>query len=290
METSIQTESVTFRSLGDAIAGVLYLPAGAGPFPALIICHGALEHKEPYFELCKYLASRGVAALAVDMHGHGESAGERYHVDMREWVADIRAAVSLLQEHTSIRSRGIGAFGLSSGATAILEAALVEPRLHALISLDATVRNTMDFVDNLVFQTLTLTGKIKQALTGHDLQVSVKRMLHGARVAVDEEANRRFLSDQHFLEGLKHFPFPGAAPSWSVDTIRRVSRITAPTLVVHGAEDQVEPPETARMLYEALTCEKALCVIPGNGHIGHLDRRRDKVMKLTADWALQYLR
>lgn len=289
MEKRMRSEHITFRSLGDAIAGVLFAPEEEGHFPALIICHGALEHKEPYFELCRYLAGRGVAALAIDMHGHGESEGEPYRVEMREWVADIRAAIGFLQEHTSIRSRGIGAFGLSSGGTAILEAALVEPRLRALVPLDATVRNTMPFFENAAFQALTLAGRVVRAMAKRDLRVSVAWMLRGMEVAVDADVNRQFLSDPHFVEGVRRFPFPGASQSWSVDTLKRVGRITAPTLVLHGAEDRVEPPETARLLYKALTCEKELEIIPGNGHAGHLDRHKDRVMNLTAAWALRHL-
>ena len=73
-------EAVTFRSLGDTLVGVLFLPDSPGPYPTLIISHGELAHKEIYFELCEFLAGRGVAALVMDMHGHGQSEGERFHV------------------------------------------------------------------------------------------------------------------------------------------------------------------------------------------------------------------
>ena len=68
-----------------------------------------------------------------------------------------------------------------------------------------------------------------------------------------------------------------------------LSSIDVPTLVLWGEDDKLDPPETARMLYAALLCKKALHIIPGNGHVGHLDRNRDKVFALTSDWALQNL-
>jgi hypothetical protein len=43
------------------------------------------------------------------------------------------------------------------------------------------------------------------------------------------------------------------------------------------------------MLHDALTCPKEIHIIPGNGHIGHLDRHREKVMDLTSGWALRHL-
>src|SRR5437667_6021771 len=113
----LSKETVVIHSLGESLAGVLFLPETSGAAPALILCHGAGEFKENYFELCEFLAERGVAALALDMHGHGESGGERFHVKIAEWVADIHAALDFLCEHPRIDSESIGAFGLSSGGT-----------------------------------------------------------------------------------------------------------------------------------------------------------------------------
>lgn len=130
---NVATEPVTLRSLGESLAGVLYLPARPRPAPALIVCHGTAEFKEHYRDLCQFVAAAGVACLALDMHGHGASGGERFHVQMTEWVADVRAAVDFLGTRPEIAPEQIGAFGLSSGGTAILEAALVDPRLRALV-------------------------------------------------------------------------------------------------------------------------------------------------------------
>ena len=92
-----KTESVRFRSLGDELVGKLFRPAAGTPAPTLIVCHGAGEFKENYFEMCEVLAGRGVASLALDMHGHGESGGERYFLKIKDWVADIRAAIGFFQ-------------------------------------------------------------------------------------------------------------------------------------------------------------------------------------------------
>ena len=56
-----------------------------------------------------------MAVLAIDTHGHGESRGERFHVNMSEWVADIQAAIMFLESRAEIDSNRIGAFGFSSG-------------------------------------------------------------------------------------------------------------------------------------------------------------------------------
>ncbi|HTD66417.1 MAG TPA: alpha/beta fold hydrolase, partial [Candidatus Limnocylindria bacterium] len=152
-------ESVALRSLGDVLSGMLFLPDSPCPTAAVIVCHGAGEFKENYFELCELLALRGVAALAIDMHGHGESSGERFCVEMRQWVPDVQAAIDFLHSHPRVDGERIGAFGLSSGGTAILETALIDRRLKALVTLDATVRNCLPIPLQFCMGLLLLAGR-----------------------------------------------------------------------------------------------------------------------------------
>lgn len=289
MTMKAHTESVCIRSLGDDLAGTLFLPNAERPVPVLIICHGAGEFKENYFELCDLLAQRGVATLAIDLHGHGQSAGERFAVDMRSWVADVRAAVDYLYHHPRIDGERIGAFGLSSGGTAILEAALVEPRLKALVALDATVRNSLNWGLTAFLKMLVGMGKLKKWLTKSDLRIPLAKLSSGLHLASDPEVQQRLEKDPRAVAAFMAFPFPSGAEAFFVDTLKRVSGIKAPTLVLWGAEDKLDPPETARLLYEALACKKQLHIIPGNGHVGHLDRNRSTVFALTAEWALTNL-
>ena len=265
------------------------MPASDMPSPALIVCHGALEFKENYFELCEFLADRAVAALAIDMHGHGESEGERFHVDMGQWVADIQAAIAFLDSHPGVDGRRIGAFGLSSGGTAILEAAWLEPKLKALIALAATVKNVAGFTETLLFRALVLLGTVKRMLTKRGLRISMLRMARRRPFASDPEVNRVITNDPHFIEAYSSFPFPGASQYLFVDTIKRVGGIAAPTLVLHGEDDRLDPVDTALALYHALTCQKEVRIIPDSGHVAHMDRHKDHVMELTANWALEHL-
>jgi uncharacterized protein len=282
-------ETVCLRPDSDTIAAELFLPAVLTEAPALIVCHGAGEFKENYFELCELLAQKGVAALAMDMHGHGESSGERYCVDMEKWVANVQIGIDFLLMHPAIDAERIGAFGLSSGGTAVLEAAVRDPRLKALVATGATVRNSLPWWATLALKFLILAGSAKKRITHRDLRISLTRITAGLQLASDPAVQRRIENDPRTRAVLTAFPFPGAAQAFFVDTLKRVSRITAPTLVVWGAEDKLDPPETARLLFDALVCKKQLHIVPGNGHAGHLDRNRRTVFALTADWALHNL-
>lgn len=282
-------ESLSFPSLGDTIQATLFTPPGPGPHPVLIITHGAGEFKENYYELSRHLIKHGIAGLTLDMHGHGSSGGRPYQIEMREWVADIRAACDFVEQQDSLDSERIGAFGLSSGGTAILEAAVIEPRLKALVTLDATIMDTLPFGISVFMRTLAFVGKVKRMLTGDDLKVSLVSMLDGLELASDPEINKRLQKDPGKLQAFMKFPLPGAVQAFVVDTVKRVPRVKIPTLVIWGEDDRLDPVSTGERLHKELTCEKQFVVVAGNGHVGHLDRNRDQVFTLTSSWLTKHL-
>ncbi|HYG24843.1 MAG TPA: alpha/beta fold hydrolase [Verrucomicrobiae bacterium] len=277
-------EPVRFISLQEEVAGVLFLPPEPAPAPVLVVCHGAGEFKENHFEMCELLAGRGVACLAIDMHGHGESGGKRFHVSMTEWVADIRAAIDFLARHPRVDPNRIAAFGLSSGGTAVLEAAVVDRRLRVLVTLDPTVYDSLPLFTGMFLRSLDFLGRVKKRFTNDDLRVSLLRFGGKSRMVSDPEIERRLRADARAREAFEAFPFPGGSEAFFVDTIERVDSITAPTLILWGAEDKLDPPSTGQRLFEALRSRKSLNIIPGNGHAGHLDRNRSRIFALTFEW------
>jgi uncharacterized protein len=285
----IVKERLSFISLGQKIVSILFLPDTHKPCPALIMCHGAMDFKENFFEFCQFLAGKGIAALAMDMHGFGESGGDRFHVVIEEWVADIRAALAALQVHRLIDEDRIGAFGFSSGGTAVLECSLIEPGIKALVTLDATVRSIAKIPELIAMEVLSAIGRIKRLLTGSSLRISLVSSCRKIEAASDPEVNSSWGKNPRVLEMWSSFPFPGIEESIVVDTIRRMNDVRVPTLVLHGGQDKIDPPDTARLLYGTLTCTKGLHIIEGNGHLGHLDRNKHTVMELTAEWALKHL-
>lgn len=50
------------------------------------------------------------------------------------------------------------------------------------------------------------------------------------------------------------------------DNLRKIARITAPVLILHGAQDTTVPPEHSQRLYAAANEPKKLVLIPGAGH------------------------
>jgi len=277
-------EDVELPSGDDNIAGRLFLPQSQGRVPVLLIAHELFGFKESYAELVEFLLKKGIAVLALDMHGHGESGGERFSFNLTEWIADIRAAIDFLETHLRIDSNRIIGFGVSSGGTAILETALFDNRMRSIIVLGVTVCNHYGFWTTLGLQFLRGFSKIYRRFAKQTLRISADHELKTMICLSDPAANARWHDTPLVREAFTSIPFPGTADSVLVDTLERAGEIRIPTLILHGAQDTIEPPSVAQLLYDRLTCEKSLQLIPDMGHLGHLDRNREKIFEHAVDW------
>jgi pimeloyl-ACP methyl ester carboxylesterase len=106
------------------LAGTLVMPAGKGPFPAVLLLNGpgqqdrdatVLGHK-PFAVIADYLARRGIASLRVDDRGVGRSQGALSELTTAVSAADAAAALSMLRGQAGIDPARVGAIGHSEGA------------------------------------------------------------------------------------------------------------------------------------------------------------------------------
>ena len=111
------------------------LPAGAGPFPAAAVVHGSgpSKREEGQF-LTSVLLRRGIAVLAYDKRGNGQSRGQ-YPGDLASpgtidvLARDAQAAVGFLAAQREIDTRRIGLAGGSQAGWIIPLAASRAPQV-----------------------------------------------------------------------------------------------------------------------------------------------------------------
>ena len=53
----------------------------ANPNAVVLLAHGAGEHSGRYAAVADWLNARGIAVIAPDHRGHGQSPGHRAHID-----------------------------------------------------------------------------------------------------------------------------------------------------------------------------------------------------------------
>ena len=110
----VSEEAVHFTSGALTLAGTLVLPEGSPPHPAVVLFHGSGPQKRNLFT-ARWFAADGIAALAYDKRGVGESSGDFRKVPFMELCDDGLAAIKYLKSRKEIDARRIGVWGLSQG-------------------------------------------------------------------------------------------------------------------------------------------------------------------------------
>ncbi len=207
------------------ISGVLNVPRGRGPFPAVVLAHGYIDpaiyvRGQGMTRERGYLAARGYVALHVDYRNHAESDDDpQYQVRMRlGYSADVINAVKALRNTRAVPIDGrVALFGRSMGGGVILKALIAEPGLVQAAATWASVSS---------IESENFNQFIRPDPADSDLRDRLFRR-HGR---------------------------PEQAPEfWRANSARpHFSRITEPLLLVHGRFDDTCPPRWATATHRAL--------------------------------------
>jgi uncharacterized protein len=110
---------------------------------AILLLHGAGDSRESLRPYAAFLVQHGYGVLALDLRGHGESAGKTNKLGW-QGTQDVGAAVTFLQGRDDVRS--IGGLGLSMGGEVLLGAAAEYPAIRAITADGATRRCTAELL------------------------------------------------------------------------------------------------------------------------------------------------
>jgi dienelactone hydrolase len=112
----------------------LHLPAGAGPFPAVVLLHTCAGIQPHIDEWARRLTAAGYAAMVVDSftpRGAKIVCGN-WAVGVGEVTADAFAALARLRARSDIDARRVAVMGFSYGAMAALRTASASTRRASL--------------------------------------------------------------------------------------------------------------------------------------------------------------
>jgi uncharacterized protein len=130
------TIAIEIPSHGSIMNGLVYRPAGAGPFPLVVLLHG-LPGNEQNMDLAQALRRAGWAVMTFDYRGNFGSQGQ-FSID--HVVEDVRSAVAYSAAPATARSwridpRRIVVIGHSMGGLAAALSAGSQPKREATILL-----------------------------------------------------------------------------------------------------------------------------------------------------------
>jgi len=169
------SKTVSYKSGDETVQGIVYTPAGKGPFPALIVIHEWWGLNDWVKDQASKLADQGYVALAVDLYrGKVATTPDMAHEIMRgvpedRAKRDLHAAFQYLASQSNVKSDRIGAIGWCMGGGYSLDVALQEPTLAADVINYGHLATDRDALKRINAPILGLFGGQDRGITPQDV-------------------------------------------------------------------------------------------------------------------------
>jgi carboxymethylenebutenolidase len=193
-------EDVTFKSGGDTVNAVAYVPDGKGRFPAVIVIHEWWGLNDWVKEQANKLADQGYLALAVDFYrGKVATTRDQAHELSRapsdRVKRDAQAAFAYLQSRPDVKKDKIGAIGWCWGGGYSLQLAIAEPTLAADVINYGDVSASPDELTKVNTPILGIFGAHDQGITPDDVkkfEANLKKLGKKADITIYPDAGHGF--------------------------------------------------------------------------------------------------
>ena len=248
-----QGEDVRFESDTITLAGTLTLPAGKGPFPAVVTISGSggqdRDENTPgpgglklgiFRVIADTLTGRGIAVLRYDDRGIAESGGNLATAGLSDLVKDVEAAVDYLRSRPEVDRTRVGLVGHSEGGIIAPIVAAEDPTIAAIVLMAGTA-SPLDSVS--VEQIVSYTRE-----TGGD-STEVAEARAGMETLAAAIREGRDIQDLDIPDQLKQL----GESKWlrehiEHDPVAKLQQVEVPVLIVNGGQDVQVAPEHAYRL------------------------------------------
>jgi uncharacterized protein len=277
------------------IAGTLTIPAGNGPFPAVLLIAGSgaadrdetiFAHK-PFLVLADHLTRKGIAVLRVDKRGVGQTTGTFRGSGIKDFASDALAGVQYLKTRPEVDGKKIGLVGHSEGGAT---ASVVAAQTHDVAYIVLLGSMGMSGYDILVLQDGTearAAGKSDEEIAlirGYSRRFYSIILEETERTAIEERARK--LQDSLTEAEKKALGWPNLGGSlslnWALNPAARemlqfdicpiLRKVSCPVLALNGSKDSQVPPKEnlggiARELKAGGNRNVTIREMPGMNHL-----------------------
>jgi carboxymethylenebutenolidase len=169
-------KQVSYKSGDETVSGMLYTPAGKGPFPALVVIHEWWGLNDWVKEQASRLAGEGYVTLAVDLYrGRVATTPEEAHELSRGLPhdradRDLLAAADYLRSLKNVNAKRVGSIGWCMGGGYSLDLALEDPRLSATVINYGRLATSPDALKKIHASILGIFGGQDRGITVSDVR------------------------------------------------------------------------------------------------------------------------
>jgi len=226
------------------LAGMLFIPDGEGPFPAVVIIHGSRESyrdRNWYLTLSSYMQKNGVAVLLPDKRGCEKSEGDWRTSSFEDLATDTLAAVDFMKSQDIVEVSRIGIIGMSQGGI--------------ILPIAASQSADLGFVINMTGSSVTMHEQLLYEFNYEMRETGflpgISNLLSYANTFIYEE-----ITGKEWYDVVGNFD---PLPYWR--------KVTIPALVLHGSEDHNVPSAESKARFEALGKDNIQFIMyEGSGH------------------------
>jgi fermentation-respiration switch protein FrsA (DUF1100 family) len=293
-------ERVTYPSQSDTIVGWLF-PAAFGDRPApgvVIIGPETYQKEQAPAQYGPRFAALGYTALIFDPRFRGESGGEpRCYESPLAKIEDLGAAFDYLSERPDIDAERLALVGICFGASYALRAAADDPRVRAVATVAAHLRDPAADLAWLGSEA-TIAERLergREALERYEATGEIEYVpaVDFSRTDVGMPGELPWSWYQLWADrGLweNRYAVMSDAAVLSYDSISAAARLTTPLLMVHS--DQCAIPDAAHRHFAVVpTADKQLRWEGQTRHLQFYDDPAviDRTVCSFVDWFAQHL-
>jgi alpha-beta hydrolase superfamily lysophospholipase len=213
------------------------------PLGVVILAHGYAEHARRYDHVAQRFGEGGLITYALDHRGHGRSGGKRVYLkNMSEYTDDFHHLVGIATAAHPELKRIV--LGHSMGGGIVFAYGVEHPDDYSAMVLSGPAVFAQDAVSPVMIAVAKVVGSVLPGLPVEDLPADA--------VSRDPEVVAAYEADPLVHHGKLPAGIAKALIGVGETMPQRAASLTAPLLVVHGAEDKLIPVEGSRRLLECV--------------------------------------
>jgi acylglycerol lipase len=245
----------------------------------LLLQHGlgeyATRYEHMYSQLIPKLNERGFNVYAIDLPGHGQSAGPRAVVDLTEAVDSHLRARKLIPTDVPLVLYGHSLGGLLTAGSIVAD----PEGIAAAVIASSALQGKVNPIQRKLGEWLVRVNPTGRAPVKVGDTTTLTR---------DKELVQQILNDPMMFHGQPRVLSAMTVVNVSDMVWAGVSRFTPPTLIMHGTADQSTPYRQSERLFSKIAAEdKTLKIYPDAAHELLNDIIHEEVERDLFEWLEQ---